>query len=100
MSVRVIGRIKLDPETMQKLFAERKEDFLEVQANSVKAGALHHEFLRGDGEVLVLDEWGTAEQFQQFFGGQPKIGEIMAAAGVTEPPSFEFYEVMDSPDKF
>ncbi len=30
-------------------------------------GAIHHRFGVGDGFVLVVDEWETIEQFQQFF---------------------------------
>jgi heme-degrading monooxygenase HmoA len=100
MSVRVLGRVKVDPDVMEKLFRERKGDFIAVHDEALKRGALHHEFVKGDGEVWIVDEWESGEQFQQFFSSQPKIGELMADAGVTEPPDIKIYEIMDSPDKF
>jgi len=33
---------------------------------------LHHRFVSGDGELMVIDEWETAKQFQSFFDGNPK----------------------------
>ena len=100
MTVRVIGRMTVDPAAVDKLFSERKDDFIAVHDAAVEAGARHHEFLSDGDGVLILDEWDTAEHFQQFFANQPKIGELMASAGVTAPPQFSFYEIMDSPDKF
>lgn len=99
MSVRVLGRVKLDPDVMEKMFAERKDDFVAVRDEAVKRGAIHHEFLRGDGEVWIVDEWETGEQFQEFFTSQPTIAQLMSDAGVTEAPEFSIYEVMDSPDR-
>ena len=100
MTVRVIGRMTADPALMDKLFSERKSDFEAIAAEARTLGALHHEFLRGDGEVLLVDEWGSAEQFQKFFAEQKVIPSLMADAGVTTRPEINIYEVMDSPDKF
>ena len=100
MTVRVIGRVSMDPDVMAKLFTERRDDFLAVHDAAVKSGAKHHEFLKGDGEVWIVDEWETGEQFQQFFASQPKIAALLADGGVTSPPEINIYEVMDSPDKF
>ena len=47
-------------------------------------GAIHHRFGIGDGFVVVIDEWETAEQFNTFFGDpelQQFISEIGAAGG-------------------
>ena len=44
-------------------------------------GAIHHRFGIGDGFVLVVDEWESAEQFEAFFSNpdlQAFIGEIGA----------------------
>jgi heme-degrading monooxygenase HmoA len=100
MAVRVMGRVAVDPGVMEKLFSERKDDFESVHEAAVKAGARHHEFLNAGDAVIILDEWDTAEHFQQFFTSQQKIADLMATAGVTAPPEISFYEIMDSPDKF
>jgi heme-degrading monooxygenase HmoA len=100
MTVRVIGRLSADPGLMEKLFAERKDDFVSVQKDSIQRGAKHHEFLNAGNELMILDEWESAEAFQSFFADQPIIASIMGELGVAGPPTFEVYEVMDSPDKF
>src|ERR1019366_3282852 len=40
----------------------------EISASTKDAGLIHHRFVSGDGELVVIDEWDTAEQFQSFFG--------------------------------
>ena len=61
--------------------------FLEEITESTRgAGMLHHRFVSGDGELMVIDEWETAEQFQSFFDGNPKVAEVMASIGMTGPP--------------
>jgi heme-degrading monooxygenase HmoA len=100
MSVIVIGRFKADPAALKKLFAERAADFIAVSEESKGLGAIHHRFGAGDGEVLVLDEWDSAESFQKFFEGNTTIPEILQAANVQGPPEFVFFEALDSPDQF
>ena len=65
-------------------------------------GAIHHQFysnLAGD-EVLVVDEWPDAESFQRFFEASPDIGAMMGEAGVTNEPRPEFWQAIDTPDRF
>ena len=100
MSVIVIGRFKSDPANLEKVFAERAADFVAVSEEAKGVGALHHQFAAGDGEVIIIDEWDSAESFQKFFGSNTVIPQIMQAAGVQGAPEFSFYESMDSPDRF
>jgi hypothetical protein len=73
-------------------------EFLEEITESTKAGGLHrHQFAAGDGELVVIDEWETAQQFQSFFDGNPKIAEVMSSIGMTGPPVVTVYESMDAP---
>jgi hypothetical protein len=72
----------------------------ELAGKAKAAGAIHHQFVAGDGEVVIIDEWGTAEAFQEFFDGQPKVAELMGAAGVAGPPDITVYQSMESPDRF
>ena len=54
----------------------------------------------GDGFVVVIDEWESVEQFEQFFGDpelQAFIGEIGANPG---PPEMIIAEAVPSPDEF
>jgi hypothetical protein len=72
--------------------------FLEEISESTRgAGIIHHRFVSGDGELMVIDEWETAEQFQSFFDGNPKIAEVMASIGMTGPPEITVFESIDAP---
>ena len=66
--------------------------FLEEITESTRgAGMLHHRFVSGDGELMVIDEWETAKQFQSFFDGNPKVADVMASIGMTGPPEITVF---------
>ncbi|MGA8680516.1 MAG: hypothetical protein WB592_08545, partial [Acidimicrobiales bacterium] len=72
--------------------------FLEEISGSTKgAGIIHHRFVAGEGELMVIDEWETAEQFQSFFDGNPKVAEVMASIGMTGPPAISVFGSVDAP---
>jgi hypothetical protein len=100
MSVIVIGRMTVDPGNVQKLWAERRSDFVAIAEDAKRAGAMHHRWAFGESHVVLVDEWPDAESFQQFFGSQPKIADLMQAAGVQGPPEFEILGAQDAPDQF
>jgi quinol monooxygenase YgiN len=101
MSVFVIARMQVEPANLEKLFTERPEVFKKVSEEAKQVGALHHRFVAGDGEVLIIDEWNDAESFQKFFSSQPDIADLMASAGVQGPPEVSIYRPLDdAPDLF
>lgn len=100
MSVMVVGRFKTDPARMEAALRDRAADFAAVGEYAKTHGALHHHFAAGNGEVMFMDEWETAEAFQTFFSSQPKIPELMQAAGVTGPPEIQVYDTMKAPGDF
>ena len=100
MSVIVIGRMKADPAAVQKLWADREADFMTVQTEAKAAGALHHRWGLGDGEVVIIDEWPDGASFQNFFGGNAIIPSLMQEAGITAPPEFTIVEAATGPDQF
>ena len=100
MSVAVIARLQVDPNALVELFTTKKDVFEGVAKIAKQAGVLHHQFLLGDGEVLILDEWPDAESFQRFFSSNTDVAALMADAGVQGPPEISVYATTDSPDKF
>jgi heme-degrading monooxygenase HmoA len=100
MSVVIIAKLHVDPAKLEELFMSRKDVFQSVSERGKSAGAVHHQFLAGDGEVLIVDEWPTAEAFNAFFSSQPEIEGLMAEGGVQGPPEVSVYQVMESPDRF
>jgi quinol monooxygenase YgiN len=100
MSVIIYARFKLDTDKFERLLSERKADFLAVANEGKSKGAAHHQFAVGDGELVVIDEWTSAEAFQKFFEGQATISEMMEQVGLQGPPEVTVLRAVDSPDRF
>ena len=101
MSVLIALRMNGDVETFQKSLVDRADDFVAIAERAKGQGARHHQFGVGDGCVLVVDEWDSAEQFQAFFADpdlQSFIGEI--GGDMSAPPDLTITESIDSPDRF
>ena len=73
-------------------------EFLEKILDSTKGGGiLHHRFVAGERELMVIDEWETAEQFQSFFDGNAQVAEVMTSIGMTGPPEVSVFASIDAP---
>jgi hypothetical protein len=68
----------------------------EITEDTKGAGILHHRFVAGSAELVVIDEWETAEQFQGFFEGNPKVERVTSAIGVTGPPTVTVYNSFEA----
>ena len=77
MSVIVIGHMTVDPANVEALWRDRRADFEAVAAAAKQVGAIHHQWAFGDNEVVIIDEWPDAASFEQFFGSQQTIAELM-----------------------
>ena len=100
VSMLIIGKFQGDTAKFRQALVERAGEFEKWGAAGRAAGAVHHRFGVGDGFVVVVDEWESVEQFQQFFSNpelQAFIGEIGAAAG---PPEMIVAEAVSSPDEY
>jgi hypothetical protein len=100
MSVLVIGKFQGDTATFRQALAGRSGEFAKIADQARSQGAIHHRFGIGDGFVVLVDEWETAEQFQQFFSNpdlQAFIGSVGAAPA---PPEITLSEAVASADQF
>lgn len=100
MSVLVVGKFEGDTAKFHQALQERADEFAAFSERARSAGCIHHRFGIGDGHVVVIDEWGSAEQFQSFFG-DPSLQEFIASTGAAlSPPELTFTEAMSTPDEF
>jgi hypothetical protein len=99
MSVLVTIKVTGDVAKFKQLMESDPDRFRRIGEAGKEAGAIHHQFGVGDGYVLVIDEWNTAEAFQTFFQN-PDIAAIMVDAGAQSEPEITFAEAIDSPDRF
>ena len=101
MSVLVTMRVRGDVEQFRRFLETNPERFREIAPDARAAGAIHHRFGVGDGFVVVVDEWESAEAFQRFFQTNEKIPAVMRDSGAAdEEPEITFSEAIDSPDQF
>jgi quinol monooxygenase YgiN len=99
MSVLVIGTFRGDTATFRKSLEERPEEFARIMERAKAAGALHHRFGVGDGFVVLVDEWESAEHFQALMA-DPAVQALIAASGATGAPEVVITEAISSPDQF
>ena len=100
MSVTVIARFPVaDIEKAVAALQASAALLEEITEDTKGAGIIHHTFVAGDGELVVIDEWETAEKFQSFFDGNPKVAKITELAGVTGPPALAIYNEVDAPGR-
>jgi hypothetical protein len=100
MSVLVTMRVSGDTDKFRE-FVAREPDRLRKIADAARAsGCIHHRFGVGDGYVVVVDEWETADAFQQFFKTNPDIPDVMRDAGAQGEPEFDFTDAVETADQF
>jgi quinol monooxygenase YgiN len=100
MSVLVIGKFQGDTAKFRQALTDRADEFAKIADGSRSMGAIHHRFGIGDGFVVIVDEWESFEQFQQFFANpdlQAFIGSVGASAA---PPEITVAEALTSSDQF
>lgn len=100
MSVLVTGKFQGGTAAFGKALADRAGEFAKIAGMARSAGGIHHCFGVGDGFVVMVGEWETAGQFQQFFSDpdlQAFIGSVGAAPA---PPEITITEAVASPDQY
>lgn len=99
MSVIVILRSEGDPAKIEQAAKANPERMQKILDHAREHGVIHHRFLGGDGEVIVLDEWESEEGFQAFFGHDKDIPVLMQEAGIATRPEISFYHPLDTRDE-
>lgn len=100
MSVLVTGKFQGDTARFRQALVDRAGEFEKIADRARAEGAIHHRFGVGDGFVVLVDEWASAEQFQRFFT-QPDLQAFIGSVGAdSAPPEITVSEAISSPDQF
>jgi quinol monooxygenase YgiN len=100
MSVLVTGKINGDTGKFRQALTERADEFAAISARAQAAGGISHRFGIGEGFVLIIDEWESAGQFQQFFS-DPGLQEFIGSIGADPaPPEITITDAISSPDQY
>jgi hypothetical protein len=100
MSVLVIGKFPGDTAKFRRALTERAGEFEKIKEMAVAVGAIHHRFGIGDGFVLVIDEWESAEAFQNFFANPDLQAFISSVGAAPGQPEMTIAGAVTSPDEF
>ena len=100
MSMLIIGKFQGDTAKFRQALTERADEFVKITEMAKSAGAIHHRFGIGDGVVVLVDEWETVEQFQQFFANPDLQAFIGSTGALPEPPEVTVTEAVASADQF
>ena len=98
MSVLITQRVPGDTDQFRR-FIEDEERLAGYAERAKAAGAIHHRFAIGDGFVLVVDEWGSADQYERFIGELVAEG-VFADAGARGEPEVIVAEAVTTADQF
>jgi hypothetical protein len=101
MSVIVLVHVPVrDMARVKRTIASRSALMAEIAEDAKKLGALHHQFLESNGELIVLDEWESAEGFHRFFDANRKIEQISREAGASGPPRILILSPLEAAGSF
>lgn len=65
MSTIVIAKYRADPARFEKLVASKDIDFTAVARARMARGCISHRYAVGEDEVFVIDEWPSAEAYNE-----------------------------------
>ena|SRR5215469_3700563 len=100
MSVLIITKFHGDTGVFRTALADRAEEFAKLGDRAQAAGSIHHRFGIGDGFVVVVDEWESVQNFEQFFA-DPDLQAFIASTGAAPaPPEITIAEAVTSPDQY
>ena len=101
MSALVVVKISGDVDRFRQALMDRGDEFAKIGEDAKAKGALHHRFGMGDGFVVAIDEWESADAFTQFFSN-PELQSFIASAGgdTSTPPDITVTEAISTPDQF
>jgi heme-degrading monooxygenase HmoA len=100
MSVVVTVRVPGDTDRFRDFLSSEGDKLRPISEEARGVGCLHHRFTVGEGFVLVVDEWESGEQFQQFFEGNEAIAAVMRDSGAQGEPEVTIAEAVETPDQF
>ena len=99
MSVLVVMTVPGNTAQFESFIAANKERIEELTEKAKAAGCAAHKFAVGDGQVIVVDEWDSAEHFQAFIGS-PELQEVMGQMGATGEPQVTVGAAKGFPGEF
>jgi hypothetical protein len=101
MSTIVIARYRADPARFEKLVQSDDVDFTAVARARIAKGCISHRYAVDECAVYVIDEWPSAEAYNENWStSEGWSHEVAVEAGLEEPPEVTFLSVVSDPGAF
>jgi hypothetical protein len=81
----VVMTAPADTEKFEAYMAANSARISEISESAKAAGSTGHRFAVGDGQIVVVDFWDSAEQFQTFISNEA-VQSVMGEMGVLGEP--------------
>ena len=100
MSVLMTMRLHGKGDLVEKAAAEDPARLRAITDYAERHGLIAHQFWGADGEVMVVDEWESRQDFEAFLQAEDAdIKGVMDAAGMTDEPEFTYWHKLDTHDE-
>jgi heme-degrading monooxygenase HmoA len=88
-----------DTDQFESFVAGNAQLVEELTEKAKAAGCTSHKFAVGEGQIVVVDEWGSADQFQAFIGSA-EIQQVMGQMGASGEPVITVAAAKGFPGEF
>lgn len=99
VGVLVVMTVPGDTAQFEAFMAANEDLVLGLTEKAKAAGCLGHRFAVGDGQVMVVDEWASPEQFEAFISS-PEIQAVMGEMGAQGAPQVTMANAKGFPGEF
>ena len=100
MSVMMVLKVQADTDAFRSYVDSHAAELEQLSEDAKNQGGIHHRFAVGDGILLVINEWESADSFMSFFQGNEVVAEVMRAAGAQGEPEISIGEAIDAPGTY
>ena len=99
MGTLIVMTVPGDTAQFEAFMAANGDRVAELTEKAKVSGCLGHRFAVGDGQVVVVDEWASPEQFEAFISS-PEIQAVMGEMGAQGEPQVTVANAKGFPGEF
>jgi quinol monooxygenase YgiN len=95
----IVMTVQGDTAQFEAFMAANRDRVVELGEKAKASGCLGHRFAVGEGQVVVVDEWESPEQFEAFISA-PEIQAVMGEMGAQGEPQVTVANAKGFPGEF
>jgi quinol monooxygenase YgiN len=99
MSLLIVQRVPADTDQFEAFLAANSDLAEELSERARSMGCVAHRFAVGEREVVVADEWTSAEQFEAFMSS-PDVQQALGQMGAQGEPEVTIADAKGFPGDF